>query len=226
MEESIYRMSLTENFLVLIIIGLWVLAVINLARKLERICNPPPVYSGYSRHSKTSLSSSVLRERHPKDLRQPTRSSTNILIRATSEPTIDASPRTTILIRSPSETFVHNKLSISEQIPSPSVLELGQSDNSLNFPNRSACQIHVETTSEKTIPQQKLLNPRRIPSIVRRSLLDLHRRALMSNTSSNTSKPRYIVTTTENRAMMMTNNIFPLMKKTYQRENTIDEYEC
>jgi hypothetical protein len=225
MEESIYRMSLTENLLVLIIIGLWLLAVINLARKLERICiNPPTVYPNYSMHTKTNLSPSILRKRYSNDLLQPIRSSINPLVRATSEPTIDASPRTTILIRSPSETFVHAKLSISEQIPASDTLELGQSDSSFIFPSRSACQIHIETTSERPIIPQKLLYPRRIPSIVRRSLLDLHRRALMSNTSSNTFKPRYIVTKTENRSMVMT-NIFPLMKKTYQRDNTIDDYE-
>jgi hypothetical protein len=225
MEEGIYRMSFGENFLVLIIVGLWLLAVINLARKLDRICNPPSIYPNYSTNPKTSLSPSVLRECYPNDLLQPTRSSTTPLVRATSEPTIDASPRTTILIRSPSETFLHAKLSISEQNPTPSVLELEQSDSLLNLPTRSTCPIHIQAISERSIPPQKLLNPRRIPSIVRRSLLDLHRRALMSNASSSTSTtPRYIVTTTTNRSVPTT-NIFPLLKKMHQRQYTIDDYE-
>lgn len=226
MEDSFYRMSLTENCLVLIIIGLWVLAVINLARKLERICNPPPIYPNYSAHNKTSSSSSVHRQRLAKNVSQTPRLSTIPLIRATSEPTIDASPRTTILIRAPSETFLHGKQSISEPVPSPSVLELGKSGSSTDVLRHGTYQMHVETTSNKPMARQQLLAPQRIPSIVRRSLLDLHRRALMANASSHISKPRYVVTTIVNQPKTTTTNQFPLTKKKSQREYTIDESEC
>lgn len=226
MEENFYRMSLTENFLVLIIIGLWVLAVINLARKLERICNPPPIYPNYSAHTKASLSSSIHRQRHVKNVTQVPRLSTTLLVRATSEPTIDASPRATILIRAPSETFLHAKQSISESVPSPSALELGKAGSSTDVLRPGTCQMHVETTSSKPTGRQQLLAPQRIPSIVRRSLLDLHRRALMANASSHVSMPRYVVTTIVNQPPVATTNAFPLMKKKKQREYTIDESEC
>ncbi len=205
-----YRMSLGESFLVLIIIGLWLFSVLNLARKLERICNPPSTYPNYSVDTKTSLRrSTIIHERFA----QPQQ-----LIRATSEPMIDASPRTTIYIRSPSETFLHAKSPISEHIPSPATLELGESTSLLNLLGQSDDRIH----GEKRIPSARLLNPRRIPSIVRRSLLDLHRRALMSSSSPNTFKTRCIVTTIENQTLITTNRF----KKTYQREHTIDEDNC
>ena len=219
MEEGIYRMSLGENFLVLIIIGLWLFAVINLARKLERICNPPSTYPNYSIHNKTSSTPSTYHEHYARDLIPPPRASSNLLVRATSEPTIDASPRATILVRSPSETFLQMISSKSGHIASPSTLEL-RSDSSLTLPSQSDYQIQIESLTTKPVRPQQLLNPRRIPSIVRRSLLDLHRRALMANTST-----QYIVTTTENRSMA-TMNRFPLMKKKYQRHNTIDEDIC
>jgi len=225
MEEGIYRMSLTESFLVLIIIGLWLLAVINLARKLERICNPPSSYPNYSIHNKTSLSPSKLHERYQNDSIQPIRSSPGHFVRATSEPTIDASPRTTIHIRFPSETCLYAKSSISEQVPTPSTLELGESNSSLNAPSHNGYQIHVETIPNKPIQSPQLLNPRLIPSIVRRSLLDLHRRALISNTSSHSSVNRCHVTTTENQ-LMVSMNRFPLMKKSYQQESAINEDDC
>jgi hypothetical protein len=225
MEEGIYRMSLTESFLVLIIIGLWLFAVINLARKLERICNPPSSYPNYSIHNKTSLSPSTLHERYPNNSIQPIRSSLGHFVRATSEPTIDASPRATIHIRSPSETCLYAKLSISEQVPSSNTLELGESNTSFNVPSHNCHRSHVETIPNKPIQPQPLLNPRRIPAIVRRSLLDLHRRALISNTSSRSSVTRCVATTTENQ-LMVSMNRFPLMKKSFQQENAIDEDDC
>ena len=225
MEEAIYRMNLTEYFLVLIIIGLWLFSVINLAKKLEQICNPPSTYNNYSVHNKTSLNPSTLNQRYSNDSSQLKKSSRTHLIRATSEPTIDASPRTTIHVRSPSETCLYTKSSISDTVPSPSTLELGRSHSSFNLPDHKGYRIHVETISDKPKLSQSLLKPERIPSIVRRSLLDLHRRALMSNTSSNPSMVRCHVTTIENQ-LMITTNRFPLMKKTYQRKYTIDEDEC
>lgn len=226
MEESFYRMSLTENCLVLIIIGLWLLAVINLARKLERICNPPSIYPNYSVRHKASSSASMRRQRLPKNVIQTGRLSMNPLVRATSEPMIDASPRATILVRSPSETFLHAKQSISEPMASPSVLELGKSGSSSEFIRQSVCRIQFETRLNKPVTTPQFLSPQRIPSIVRRSLLDLHRRALMANAPAHGSTPRYIVTTTVNPSTLVTTNRFPLMKKKRQREYTIDENEC
>jgi len=224
MEEGIYRMSLTEGFLVLIIIGLWVFAVINLARKLERICNPPSAYLNYSIHNKISLSPPIHHEHYSNDFIQPIQSSPKHFIRATSEPNIDASPRTTVHIRSPSETYIHAKLPISEQVPSSNTFESGRTDSSLS-PRDSGYQIHLASISSKPIQGQQLLDPRSIPSIVRRSLLDLHRRALMSNTSPNILTTRCTVTTRENQPMV-TINTFPLMNKTYQQEDAIDEHKC
>ncbi len=208
MEESIYRMSLGEIFLVLIIIGLWIFAVINLAKKFERICNPPSINPNYL-YNKTSLSPSTLHGRYSNDLIPPTRSFRQQSIRATSEPNIDASPRTTIVIRSPSETCLYTRSSISEQIPSASILELRKSNSLLDLPHHNGYRIHVETISDKPPGSQQLLHPRRLPSIVRQSLLDLHRRTLTSNTST----PGCVVTTTENQSVV----------KIYQRDNTIGE---
>lgn len=225
MDDAIYQMSLTEIFLVLIIIGLWLFSVINLARKLDHICNPPSIYPNYSINSKTSLNSTVRNEHYPNDSIPPIRSSPIHFIRATSEPTIDASPRTTILIRSPSETCLYGRSSISEQIPSPSTLEIGRSTSSLELPRTKNYRIRVETISDKPIQSPPLLNPKRIPSIVRRSLLDLHRRALISNASSNNSMTRSVISATENQPMVSMNR-FPLMRKTYQLEDAIDEDDC
>lgn len=224
MEEGIYRMSLMESFLVLIIIGLWLFSVINLARKLERICNPPSIYPNYSLRNKASLSPTELHEHYPNDSILPARSSPIQFVRATSEPTIDASPRTTILIRSPSETYLYTKSSLSEQIPSPSTLELGRSSSSLELPHHNDYRLHIETTSDKLLQSPKLLNPKRIPSIVRRSLLDLHRRTLL-NASSNNSMTRSVVGTTDNQRMVALKR-FPLRKKTCQLEDAIDEDDC
>jgi len=219
MEDGIYRMSLTEGFLVLIVIGLWVLAVVNFVRKLERICNPQSIYLDYSIHNNnTSLSPSTLHSCYQNNLIQSTTPSPIHFIRATSEPAIDASPRTTIHMRSPSETCLHSKSSISQQMSSLSKLELDRSHTSINLPRHSGYQIHVETLSNKP----KLLYRKRLPSIVKRSLLDLHRRALISNTSLNNSMARCVVITADNRTTTTTTRI-PLMKKKYQRENAIDE---
>jgi hypothetical protein len=224
MEEGIYRMSFVESILVLIVVGLWLLAVIHLARKLERICNPPSIFPNYSLHNKTSLSPLPRADRYSKDSIQSTISSPINFVRSTSEPAIDASPRATIHIRSPSETCLHTKSTIVQHLSSPSTLELGQSimNNShslVNLSRHSGYRIHVKATSSNRIPSHKLLNPKRIPSIVRRSLLDLHRRALYLNSSTDISPLQCIVKTTGNQ---LTTTKIPLIKKTYQRANAVD----
>ncbi|CAF1135030.1 unnamed protein product [Adineta steineri] len=209
MEEGIYRMSFVESLLVLVVIGLWLLAIISLARKLERICNPPSIFPNYSLHTKVSVCPSSRRDRHSNDSVQSTLPAPVSFIRATSEPNIDASPRATIYVRSPSETCLHVKSTstlrmsaLSQHLNSPSALELGEnrrnrSVGSLALPSTSSYRIHVETP-QKTLAPQTLLDPNRIPSIVRRSLLDLHRRTLYSNPTTNVSPIRCIVTAAGN----------------------------
>lgn len=211
MEEPIYRMSFVESLLVLIVIGLWLLAIISLARKLEKICNPPSIFPNYSLHTKVSISPSSRRDRHSNESVHSTLPPPSSFVRATSEPAIDASPRATIYVRSPSETCLHVKSTstlrmstLSQHLNSPSALELGKSRktsraDSLTVPRTSSYHIRVETTRRPS-HTQKLLDPKRIPSIVRRSLLDLHRRALFSNTTSNLSPIRCIVTAASNSA--------------------------
>ncbi|CAF3086429.1 unnamed protein product [Rotaria socialis] len=224
MEETIYRMSLSENILVLVILGLWLFTVICLARKLERICNPPSIRPNYYMNNKTSLSPSTLDERYAANSTQSTAPSPSHLLRATSEPTIDASPRTTIHIHSPSETCLYNKSSISEKILSPSTIELGQSTISLNPLHPNNQRVRLEMNPYRQLPAHQALNPKRIPSIVRRSLLDLHRRALISNTSSPAFVNHSRVSRMENRTELAKNRI-SLTRKKYQRENAIDEDE-
>ncbi|CAF1238645.1 unnamed protein product [Rotaria sp. Silwood1] len=225
MEESIYRMSLSESFLVLIIIGLWLFAIINLARKLERICNPPSILPNYYTRNRTSLNPSTLHEHYPPNPTQSTDPSAIHIFRATSEPTIDASPRTTIHMHYPSETCLLKKSSISEQIFIPDTIELETSNSSLNISRYKDHRINVEIKSNHPKSSQPYLNPKRIPPIVRRSLLDLHRRALFSNISSNISMNHYIVNAKENRTGLTTIKT-ALIKKKYQHENTIDEDDC
>jgi hypothetical protein len=223
MEEDIYQMSATENILVLLIIGLWLFAVISLVRKLERICNPPSIFVNYSLHNKTSLSPSTLHQRYPTDSIQSTRPSHIHFIRAISEPTIDTSPRTTIDFRSPSETCLRTKSSLSEQLLSPSTLDSERSNSSLYLPRHSGYRIHVETITNPTLTSKKLLYPKRIPSLVRNSLLNLHRHALSSHTISTSSiSPGVIITTTENR-IITPSSTGSIMKKKYQRGNAVDE---
>ncbi|UJR38110.1 hypothetical protein I4U23_030790 [Adineta vaga] len=209
MEEGIYRMSFVESLLVLVVIGLWLLAVISLARKLERICNPPSILPTYSLHTKVSVCPSSRRDRHSNDSDQSMLPPPISFIRATSEPAIDASPRATIYVRSPSETCLHVKSTstlrmsiMSQHSNSPSALELGHnrrnnSIGALTVPRTASYQIHVETPQRNLTPQT-LLDPKRIPSIVRRSLLDLHRRTLFSNSTTNISPIRCIVTAAGN----------------------------
>ncbi|CAF2429632.1 unnamed protein product [Rotaria sp. Silwood2] len=245
MDEGIYRMSFAESLLVLIVIGLWLLAVISLARKLERICNPPSIFPNYSLHAKTSVSPSSRRDRHSNDSVQSTLPPPVNFVRATSEPAIDASPRATIYVRSPSETCLHVKSTstlrmsaMSQHLNSPSTLELGKSGmsnrvGSLNIPRTSSYHIRVET-SKRPVTTQTLLDPKRIPSIVRRSLLDLHRRTLFSNNASNISPIRCIVTaasnnsngngphTTTTTSSTTTSAKVPLLNK-YRKANETDE---
>lgn len=219
MEEGLYQMSLVENFLVLLIIGLWLFAVIILVRKLERICNPPSIFVNYSLHTKTSLSPSTLHQRYPNDS-TPTspRPSPLHFIRSISEPTPSASPRTTIDLRSPSDICIPQKTYLSEQILSPSLLELGKSKSSLDLPRHTGYRIHVETIRNKTLSPNPLLSPNRMPSIIRRSLLDLHRR-----TATIGSSTHYVVTSIplENRIIATG----PTVKRKYQRENAVDQDE-
>ena len=209
MEEGIYRMSFAESLLVLVVIGLWLLAIISLARKLERICNPPSILPNYSLHAKVSVCPSSRRDRHSNESVQSTLPPPVSFIRATSEPAIDASPRATIYVRSPSETCLHVKStstlrmpSPSQHLTSPSALELGHSrrNNSIGtlaVPRTASYQIQVETP-HANLAAQTLLDPKRIPTIVRRSLLDLHRRTLFSNSTTNISPIRCIVTAAGN----------------------------
>ena len=214
MEDGIYRMSLAEGFLVLIVIGLWLLAVRNFVRKLERICNPPSIFLDYSTLHNISLSPSTLHNCYQNKLIRP---SPIHFARATSEPAIDASPRTTIHKRSPSETCLHSKTSLSQPMSSSSKLKLERSNSSLNLPRHSGYHIHVETIANKLKPLQKPSYPKRLPSIVKRSLLDVHRRALFSNISLDNSMTQCVVIANDNRTMRI-----PLMKKNYQRGHTID----
>jgi hypothetical protein len=238
MEEAIYRMSFVESLLVLVVIGLWLLAVISLARKLERICNPPSIFPNYSLHTKASICPSSRRDRHSNESVQSRLPPPINFARATSEPAIDASPRATIYVRSPSETCLHVKSTstlrmsaMSQHIPSPSALELGKnrtntSVGSLIIPRSSSYQIRVETP-QRPLTAQTLLDPKRIPSIVRRSFLDLHRRTLYSNPSSNISPIRCIVTAAGNNSngnvpITTTTAKVPLLNK-HRRANETDE---
>jgi hypothetical protein len=240
MEEGIYRMSFVESLLVLVVIGLWLLAVISLAKKLERICNPPSIFPNYSLHAKASVCPSSRRDRHSNESVQSTLPPPVTFVRATSEPAIDASPRATIYVRSPSETCLHVKSTstlrmsaLSQHLTSPSALELGtkrmnNSAGSLIVPRSSSYQIRVETP-HRPLTTQTLLDPKRIPSIVRRSFLDLHRRTLFSNTSSNISPIRCIVTAAGNNSngncsitTTTTTAKAPLLNK-YRRANETDE---
>ncbi|CAF1065915.1 unnamed protein product [Rotaria sordida] len=218
MEENIYQMSLSEIFLVLIIIALWLFAVINLARKLERICNPPSILPNYSKQNKIDLNTPIRRGHYSPNTIQSKQLSSIHLIRSTSEPTIIVSPCTTIHIRYPSETCLNRKSSKSEQILSPNRIELERSNNSLNFLRHKDYRIRIETKSKQSISTQQYLNPKRIPSIVRRSLLDLHRRTLYSNTLSNIPMNHCIVNITENHKGLITTNT-SLINEKYQHEN-------
>lgn len=198
-------MSVAESLLVLAVLGLWVLAVINLAKKLERICNPPSIFPNYSLHAKASVCPSSRRDRRSNDSVQSSLPPPNHFIRATSEPAIDASPRSTIFVRSPSDTCLRvkststSRMSTLLQRPrSPSAIELGKhsyrsSAGSLSIPRMSSYQIRNEI-SHVPMTKQTLLDPSRIPSIVRRSLLDLHRRTLFATPMSGISPIRCIVT--------------------------------
>lgn len=224
MEEGIYRMSLSENILVLIIIGIWLFAVICLARKLGRIWNPPSTLPSYYTNNKTSLSPSTFDENYPANLTESSISPPTQLIRATSEPTIDASPRTTIHLHSPSENCLYDKTILSEKVSTPSTVELGPSIDSLNPSQPNDYRARASTNPHRQLISQQSLDPKRIPSIVRRSLLDLQRRALVSHMSSNSSMNHSIGRGKEYRTDFTTDGI-SLPRKKYQRENAIDEDE-
>ena len=240
MEEAIYRMSFVESLLVLVVIGLWLLAVISLAKKLERICNPPSIFPNYSLNKKISLSPSARRDRRSNDSIQSTLPTPINFVRATSEPAIDASPRATILVRSPSETYLHVKSTstlrmstISQHLNSPSALELGHSRRnhsigSLSVPRATSYQIQSEKSN-----QPNFLDPKRIPSIVRRSLLDLHRRTHYSNNPPSISPIKCIVTAAGSNAsgngpimtISATTSKVPLLKRNH-RLNDGEDDEC
>ncbi|CAF1110535.1 unnamed protein product [Adineta steineri] len=218
MEDSIYRMSLVEGFLVLIVIGLWFIAIINLVRKLERICNPPSIYLNYSTQNNLSLRLSTDHEHYRNNFIKPITTSRIHFIRAISEPTIDASPRTTIHVRSPSETFAQSKASISQQMSSRSTIEIEASTSSINLSHQNNYRNHVETISNKLISSEKLSYPKRLPSIVKRSLLNLHRRTLFPNTTLT----RCTIVTTD----VPTKFKFPIMDKQLPKTDEISEHDC
>ena len=212
MEESIYRMSLTESLLVLIVIILWLLAVINLARKLERICNPPSIQLSYSSRIKLDSNPSSRPEHSSVQSTLPLAPSTSNLVRATSEPAIDPSPRPVILLRSPSETCLSARSSISQ----PTIL-LHPS-----HPNEFRVRMEVTSPNRPDAPQA-FLYPKRLPSIVRRSLLDLHRRALYSHHLAHRSFPRPGERVFNEHRSGMTSKKISLVKKRYERANAIDD---
>ncbi|UJR08172.1 hypothetical protein I4U23_012445 [Adineta vaga] len=209
MEDGIYRMSLMESLLVLIVIGLWFLAIVNLVRKFERICNPPSIFLNYSTHNNLSFSPSTIQECYENTLLEPTTTSSVHITRATSEPAIDELSRASIQIRSPIETCIQTNTSISTRIPTDNIIE-----GSATSSHQTDQQNRFDIISIERSPC-----PKYIPKIVKQSLLDLHRRALFSNTSFPTMRTRELNYTTENR---MTTR-FSLRKKRYQRENAIDE---
>jgi hypothetical protein len=195
-------------------------------------------------HTKVSVCPSSRRDRRSNESVQSTLPPPVNWVRATSEPAIDASPRATIYVRSPSETCLNIKSTstlrmsnMSQHLTSPSTLELGKnrlntSAGTLSVPRTSSYQIRVESPQQQ-LNSQTLLDPKRIPSIVRRSFLDLHRRTLYSNTSSNISPIRCIVTaagnnSNGNRPITTTtttttiNPKLPLLNK-YRRANETDE---
>ena len=243
MEEGIYRMSFAESLLVLVVLGLWLLAIISLARKLERICNPPSIFPNYSLRTKVSVCPSSRRDRRSNDSDQSMLPPPINFVRATSEPAIDASPRATIYVRSPSETMLHVKSTstlrmstLSQHLASPSALELGQnrrnnSVGTLIVPRTGSFRIHVETP-DKSLATQTLLDPKLIPPIVRRSFLDLHRRTLFSNTSAHISPIRCIVTAAGSNSSgngpitttTTTASKVPLLNK-YRKTTETDEYD-
>ena len=211
MDEGIYRMSFVESLLVLIVIGLWLLAVISLARKLERICNPPSIFPNYSLHTKPSVSTASRRNRHSNDSRQSTLPAPIHFVRAKSEPAIDASLPATIYVRSPSEACLNfNSTStlrvtdVSQHLNALNPLErdkvhVDSRADPLTIPRSRSYHIRVETL-RTPMATQTLLDPKCIPPIVRRSLLDLHRRTLFSNTASNASPIRCVVTAASNKS--------------------------
>ncbi|CAF0989996.1 unnamed protein product [Adineta ricciae] len=203
MDTGIYRMSLVENLLVLVVIALWFLAIVNLFRKLERICNPPSIFINYSLHNNLSSSpSNVIHECYVNTLIEPTTSSSIHVTRATSVPVIDdMSSRTTVL----AATSPPKKTSICTEI---SIEEGGVKNDSYTASQQ------LDTMSVEIAPC-----PKYIPRIVKQSLLDLHRRALFSNTSFPTSSARRTSMTVDPQTLTR----FQLRKKLYQRENAIDE---
>lgn len=205
MDETIYQMSLTENLLVIFVIFLWLIAVIHLARKLERICNPPSIRPNYSPHQSAVHSNPSIQAEHS-SMSSWTRAQT--LIRCTSEPVIDPEHRSTVqLVRFPSETCLPVRTSIGEQNSSLTVID------------------QIPSSSPMTLFQSKpFIYPKRLPSIVRRSLLDLHRRAL-----SQTSNPRSLARIDddgEETTMVISSTRNPFLRKTYQRSNAIDQEVC
>ena len=176
MDETIYRMSLTESLLVLFVISLWLFAVIHLARKLDRICNPPSIRPNYSA-CPSAIDSTPLNPIEQSSTR------TQTLVRCTSEPVIDP-----------------------EQRPSGGTL--------VRFPTEICLPVQT--------PLKSFVYPKRLPSIVRRSLLDLHRRAL-SQTSNPKSLARIDDDEGEETTMIIASTRTPFLRKTYQRADAIDQ---
>lgn len=220
MDEEIYPMSSTERFLVLVVFGLWLFAVINLARKLEKICNPPSIVMSYAARKTTISNVSVGADSTSKNSKGKVNGSSSNLVRSNSEPTIDQNERKTDLIRSPSETLISARPSIGQQAAtSDFIVESTENPSELN---KFRKPMEKAMSLQRTGPVP-FLYPRRLPSIVRRSLLDLHRRAQFSRTlsqhSSNSSPKRF------DEPGHFARNHFPALKKTYQRANAIDDDE-
>ncbi|CAF1056486.1 unnamed protein product [Didymodactylos carnosus] len=213
-KDEIYKMSTVECLLVLVVISLWLIAVINLARKLEKLCNPPSIFPNYSLYAKVSVSpSSAPNSSEPIEQRT--------FIRAISEPTIDASPRT-VIIRSPSETCLHIKSTNSLRGSTLSHLSPSDfiDDHFYHHYTNSNHRIVHETNENRLTNKQRnsLLDPNRIPMIVRKSLIDLHRRTLFN---TNITPIKCIITPDNNYQHMNINNSKqPLI----QRQQLVDLY--
>ncbi|CAF1565482.1 unnamed protein product, partial [Didymodactylos carnosus] len=189
-KEEMYKMSTVECLLVLVVISLWLFAVINLARKLEKLCNPPSIFPNYSAYAKVSVSPSSAPNSGEHNEQRA-------FIRATSEPTIDATPRT-IVIRSPSEACLHAKSTNSLRESTMSGLSPTNFINDQHHHHsRSTHRITHETHGNRPTNKQRnsLLDPNRIPMIVRKSLIDLHRRTLFN---TNITPIKCIITSDSN----------------------------
>lgn len=208
MDEEIYQMSFTESLLVLFVLALWLLAVIHLARKLEKICNPPSTRAVYSIRTTMQSNRSIEPKHSPTSVTSGQIKSNPSMTRCTSEPVFDPDRSFTVtLSHFPSEKCLPVRLSICPHQSSSTVIDLHPSKTEL-------------FQLQNNLPKP-FVYPKRLPSIVRRSLLDLHRRAL-----SQTSNPRSLARIDdefEESGMVITSTRVPLVKRIYRRANAIDQ---